>query len=156
MLKFVTGLMEKNYEAVGFLPAPRVEAYFDAGQVLLQMENDEPCGYLIFGNGWPILKVYQCCIQTDARRRDNAADLVRRLIDIARSRACYLITLWCADDLEANAFWQAMGFHFGGHRDNGNRRGRLHNRWSLWVSGTVQPDFFGPERVQFPTAAMAE
>lgn len=115
--------MEKNYEAVGFLPAPRVAAYFESGQVLVQLENGEPCGYLIYGFGWPALKVYQCCIQVDARRRESGAALVRRLIEVAEKRGCCTINLYCADDLESNGFWEAMGFHFAGTRDNGNRRG---------------------------------
>lgn len=140
MLKYVTDLMEKNYEAVGFLPAPRVAAYFESGQVLVQLENGEPCGYLIYGFGWPALKVYQCCIQVDARRRESGAALVRRLIEVAEKRGCCTINLYCADDLESNGFWEAMGFHFAGTRDNGNRRGRLHNRWVLWVEAAIQPD----------------
>jgi hypothetical protein len=50
--------------------------------------------------------------------------LVNRLIDIARERNCIAISLWCADDLESNGFWQAMGFHFGGQREGGQKRGR--------------------------------
>ena len=59
-VKYAADLMRKNYEAVGFLPIPRLLGYAKAGQLWLQYENDEPCGYLAFGNGWPVLKVYQC------------------------------------------------------------------------------------------------
>jgi ribosomal protein S18 acetylase RimI-like enzyme len=141
-LPYVRDLMEKNYEAVGFIPLPRLEDYAQRGQILVQHENDEPCGYLAFGNGWPVLKVYQCCIQVDARRAAQATILVNKLIDIARKRNCIAISLWCADDLESNGFWQAMGFHFGGTRDNGNRRGRLHNKWVLFVTGGAQLQLF--------------
>jgi ribosomal protein S18 acetylase RimI-like enzyme len=140
LLNYVIDLMEKNYEAVGFLPSPRIAAYFESDQVLIQRENGEPCGYLIFGGGCPVLKVYQCCIQVDARRREGGAALVNTLIERARKRGCCSIVLHCADDLESNGFWQAMGFHFAGTRDNGNRRGRLHNRWVLWIEGAIQPD----------------
>lgn len=139
---YVRDLMEKNYEAVGFIPTPRLEQYVERGQILLQTENDEPCGYLAFGNGWPVLKVYQCCIQYDARRLDHATSLVARLIEVARLRGCTAISLWCADDLDANSFWRASGFQFGGQRDGGARRGRKHNRWVLWVAMADQPDLF--------------
>lgn len=137
--------MEKNYEAVGFLPLPRLEEYAQRGQILLQTENDDPCGYLAFGNGWPTLKVYQCCIQYDARRLEHATALVNRLVVIGRQRGCTAISLWCADDLDANAFWKASGFHFGGQRDVGNRRGRKHNKWVLWIPDTPQLHLFPPE-----------
>lgn len=142
-LPFVRDLMEKNYEAVGFIPAPRLEDYLNRGQVLLQHENGEPCGYLAFGNGWPVLKVYQCCICFDARRVAHASELVRRLIEIARNRNCIAISLWCADDLDANGFWRAMGFQFGGQREGGAKRGRKHNKWVLFVTGAAQLALFG-------------
>lgn len=145
-LPYVRDLMAKNYEAVGFLPLPRLEEYAQRGQILLQTENDTPCGYLAFGNGWPTLKVYQCCIQYDARRLDHASDLVNRLVAIARQRGCTAISLWCADDLEANSFWRASGFQFGGQRDVGNRRGRKHNAWWLRVPNALQQDLFSLER----------
>lgn len=104
-LRYVRDLMEKNYEAVGFIPNPRLDQYAGRGQILVQYENGDPCGYLAFGNGWPVLKVYQCCIQVDARRVAQATGLVKRLIDIARQRNCAAISLWCADDLESNGFW---------------------------------------------------
>jgi len=136
-VKYAESLMRSNYEAVGFLPTPRLSAYHDAGQLWLQCENDDPCGYLIYGNGWPVLKVYQCCIQVDARRREHAAALVRRLIGLGEARNCSSISLWCADDLDANDFWRAMGFALVGQRDNGNRRGRLHNHWVLWLPSSL-------------------
>jgi ribosomal protein S18 acetylase RimI-like enzyme len=142
-LPYVRDLMEKNYEAVGFIPLPRLEDYAQRGQILVQRENDEPCGYLAFGNGWPVLKVYQCCIQVDARRAAQATALVDKLISIARERNCIAISLWCADDLESNGFWQAMGFHFGGQREGGQKRGRMHNKWVLFVTGGAQLQLFG-------------
>ena len=128
-VKYAADLMRKNYEAVGFLPVPRLLEYAKAGQLWLQYENDEPCGYLAFGNGWPVLKVYQCCIQTDARRAEHAATLIRALIQVGQDRGCLSISLWCAEDLESNLFWRAMGFRQVATRDNGNRRGRLHIGW---------------------------
>jgi len=141
-LTYVSSLMAKNYEAVGFIPEPRLEHYFQRGQVLLQTENDDPCGYLVFGNGWPRLRVYQCCVQIDARRLDHATELIRRLVNEAYRRHCTSISLWCADDLAANAFWKAAGFEFVGQRDNHNRRGRKHNGWLLRLPNSIQGDLF--------------
>ncbi len=142
-LPYVRDLMEKNYEAVGFIPLPRLEDYAQREQILVQYENDQPCGYLAFGNGWPVLKVYQCCIQVDARRAAQATALVDKLISIARERNCVAISLWCADDLESNGFWQATGFHFAGKREGGRARGRMPNKWVLLVTGTAQLQLFG-------------
>lgn len=150
-VKYAEALMRRHYEAVGLLPTSRLEVYDQVGQLWLQYENDDPCGYLVFGNGWPVLKVYQCCIQVDARRRNHAAALINRLIAIGEKRNCSCISLWCADDLESNGFWRAMGFDLAGTRDNGNRRGRLHNNWLLWLDSSLIK-LIGQPRRDIPNA----
>lgn len=129
MIDYIASLMEKNYEAVGFIPRPRLEHYSASGQILVELENDEPCGYLVYGNGWPRLRIYQACIQYDARRREHGLKLVERLILEADRMGCEMISLWCADDLDANTFWKSAGFQFGGQRNGGAKRGRKHNLW---------------------------
>lgn len=136
-VKYVASLMRKNYESVGFLPEPKLEEYHRRGLLWLQRENDDPCGYLVFGAGYPKLRVYQCCIQTDARRRKNAAALIERLKDEADRLQCSVISLWCAGDLEANTFWPEMGFSRFGERVGGSKRGRVHVGWE-WRA----PDLF--------------
>jgi hypothetical protein len=131
MITYVEDLMRENYEAVGFIPKPRLEHYGRSGQILLESENGELCGYLIFGNGCQRLKVYQACIQHDARRRQHGLSLVGRLIKEASIRRCEMISLWCADDLDANGFWKEAGFMFGTQRKGGKKRDRMHNLWIM-------------------------
>lgn len=130
-MRFVVSLMKKNCEAVGFIPIPKLEQYGRNGQVLIGYENNDPCGYLVYGHRRPRLRIYQACIQYDARRRENGMKLVSKLVKIAEQRGCEMITLWCADDLEANLFWKASGFVFGGQREGGIKRGRKHNLWIM-------------------------
>ena len=96
---------------------------------MVEFENGHPCGYLIHGNGDPWMKIYQACIQYDARRREHGLELVKRLF----YKACFLgrkgISLWCATDLDANEFWRDAGFHLVGTRAGGERRHRVHNLW---------------------------
>lgn len=132
-LRYVEHLARSNYAAIGFIPRPRLEEYAARGQILMAEENDEAAGFLVFGAGWPALKVYQACIQYDARRREHGADLVARLVAEAQRRGCHVISLWCADDLPANEFWRAVGFKQVAQRQGGLHRGRVHNRWILPV-----------------------
>ena len=134
--------MKQNYEAVGFLPMPVVEKYLAANQLWFQYENNEPCGYLIFGNGYPVCKVYQCCIQTDARRQNAASLLIRALIDRCNHHGFSSISLWCAEDLESNMFWQSMGFLKNGTRQGGKHRQRVHNHWVLKLTDSNQLHLF--------------
>lgn len=133
MLRYIDGLARRNSEALSFIPLPRLEDYFLRGQILLERENGEPCGYLVHGNHPEVCRIYQACIQYDARRRDHGLALVRRLVLKADRMGCRAVSLWCADDLEANAFWKAAGFTFCGQREGGRRRGRKHNHWVLWL-----------------------
>jgi L-amino acid N-acyltransferase YncA len=76
-------------------------------------------------------KVYQACIQYDARRREHGLSLVATLVRKATEAGFGAIALWCADDLESNDFWRSAGFRWAGMREGGKRRGRKHNRWVM-------------------------
>lgn len=128
-VRYVEHLMRSNYDAVGFIPRPRLEQYAARGQVLMEHENDAPAGFLVFGAGWPTLRIYQACIQYDARRIEHGTRLVERVMTEAARRGCHIVSLWCADDLPANAFWEAVGFRCIGTRPGGSARGRLHRHW---------------------------
>jgi hypothetical protein len=139
-VRFAVDLAKKNSEALSFIPTPRIEEYHAAGQLLLATENGEPCGFLIYGAGWPMLKIYQACVQYDARRRNAGLEMVGRLERIAQADQRD-ISLWCADDLEANDFWRAAGFKLVGQREGGRRRGRKHN---AWVKAVAAPSLLLP------------
>ena len=153
-VRYAADLAKKNSEALSFIPTPRLEQYHRDGQLLLATENDEPCGFVVFGCGWPLLKVFQACIQYDARRRHAGLELVSRLRGIAEGNR-QDIALWCADDLDANDFWRAAGFALVGRKSGGVRRGRMLNGWVLPVAGGSLFPFaaaFAPELVPPPTA----
>ena len=139
-LGYVLQLEKKHFEEIGFLPSPRLEAYLRAGQLWMAQENDEYCGFMVWGRGWPILRVYQVCIQYDAQRREHGFGLVRRLIAKADQEGYEAISCYVADDIDANHFWRAAGFQCIGQRDNGNRRGRLHNHWVMRMPNPIQAD----------------
>lgn len=72
-LPYVLDLGRRHYEEIGFIPRPRLEQYARDGQLWTEHENGDLCGYLVWGNGWPVLRVYQVCIQYDAQRRLHGA-----------------------------------------------------------------------------------
>lgn len=139
IVDYVSDLAKKNSEALSFIPFPKLKAYAERGQLLIETENEDPCGFLVWGWGFPVLKIYQACIQHDARLQEHGINLVYRLIEIATARNCVAISLWCADDLEANQFWKSAGFIFTGQREEGKRRGRKHNHWILPLRSLLTP-----------------
>jgi GNAT superfamily N-acetyltransferase len=133
---YVDALAKKNSEALSFIPRPRLEGYAAAGQILIAQENGEPAGFLIFGAGWPVCRVYQACIQYDARRRHLGLGLVERLADVAAGRGARELALWCATDIEANSFWRDAGFIPIRTRRGGLRRARSHQLWARSISAS--------------------
>lgn len=133
ILNYILDLAKKHTDSIGFIPRGSIERYLLAGQIILAFENDEPCGFLIHNNGYPRLKIYQACVQYDAQRRTNGLQMVGQLIAIASRRGCDAISLWCADDLPANQFWEAAGFQKTKMKQGGARRGRLINLWIYWI-----------------------
>lgn len=133
-VKYADQLARLNSEALSFIPRPRLMEYAERGQVLIASENGEPAGFLIFGVGWPQMRIYQACIQYDARRRHHGLTLVAAVIEQAIRGGCSDVRLWCADDLDSNDFWREAGFAYKGSRRGGRRRGRKHNLWSFEIS----------------------
>lgn len=145
-VKYVVGLGRKHFEQLGFIPATRLEKDYDRGDIWLEYENGEPCGYLHLGRSWPVLNVINICIQYDARRREHGFKLIRRLIEKADREGYEAIRLRCADDLEANDFWRACGFAFTGQVEGGARRRRKINLWRFTLPRPIQPTLLTMER----------
>ena len=134
LVDYCVQLHRANTNTLGFIPRPRLEQYAHAGQILLETENGDPCGFLVYGAGYPTLRVYQACIQYDARRRRHGFNLVKRLIQVGIARNAEGIALRCADGLEANDFWAAAGFIHVATTAGGKRRNRNIRAWymPLW------------------------
>lgn len=132
--KYVIDLAKKHTNELGFIPSPRIKEYIKKRRVYMEFENGEPCGYLIRGPFKPVTKIYQTCIQYDAQRRRHGFALLGRLIRDATRAGVGVISLFCADDLEANKFWKQAGFTFAGKRQGGESRDRMHNRWVMYLN----------------------
>lgn len=140
-VKYAVMLMRKNTDALGFIPRNRLREYHRSGRLLIEFENDEPCGYLAFGISRGTARIHQACIQFDARRRLHGLALVERLYRIAAGAGCSLITLRCRHDLPANEFWRIAGFDLAESGiPAGKSRGGTINRWSRRVGAWLWGD----------------
>jgi len=148
-LKYVIKLHDDNWDSLGFLPRQAFEEYQQRGQIWVTRENDEPCGYMLFGGNRRdvpcgrrtdagTMKIVHACIQYDARRIDHATQLVTMLEVRAVVQGFDRIALWCAQGLEANKFWAAMGYTNIGTRT----KKRVHNRWFKALEGSRQRQLF--------------
>ncbi len=127
-LDYIVGLMRTETDAVGFIPSTAIANYWlRRGQYIIPRSRHGPRrGYLLHGPTKPhkLLRVHQVLIDYDWRRRAHATAAVRQLIARARRAGAPTIQLRCAADLDANAFWLAMGFTPTGIQNPPNRRSR--------------------------------
>jgi len=67
--------------------------------------------------------IYQMNVVPDRQRGLIGATLVKAMFDRA-AYGCKLFCCWCAQDIEANRFWEAMGFVPLAYRAGSRSRGR--------------------------------
>lgn len=140
LLQFVDSLQKANAEALSFYPSQVFEREAEKGRIFLGLLNGEPCGYIYLGAGGQDVKCHQVCIQYDARRRLYGASLVVAMEDYAIRHNASSLTLRCGFDLDANDFWQSMGYGVIAHQPGGVRRMRTINIWRKQLS----PELFSP------------
>ena len=137
MIDYVDSLQRKNAEALSFYPRQVFEREQENGRLFLGMLNGEPCGYLYVGAQGKDVKCHQVCIQYDARRRLYGAAIVAVMEQYASEAKAASITLRCGFDLDANEFWQAMGYSCIAHQMGGVRRMRTINVWRKQLSAEL-------------------
>lgn len=143
-LPFIDSLQKKHSKELGFLPLKALEGKIDAGEVLVADHEphasasgsplphgcgslDRLAGYLIAADRYQkrdeLGYIVQLCIVPEYRRSLVAAQLLQAQFDRS-AYGCRLYCCWCAQDLNANAFWEAMGFTAIAFRSGGSGRGR--------------------------------
>lgn len=111
---FVCDLQKRFSNELGFLPRQAIDWYLDNGRILLQLENGQAAGYLLGRRAlrcqpWTA-PLTQTAIRYDAQHRDNGRILVEHAAARAAADGRSIIQAWCRIDIEATAFWRALGF----------------------------------------------
>jgi len=104
--------MKENYEAVGFLPSPRVQECIDRDQaIIIRDYHGRAVGYLLHGVarwGHPLV-VIQHVVSQERRLHGFGAIAFGRLLQRATQANCSAIRAKCAADLPSNEFWRSVG-----------------------------------------------
>ena len=108
----VRSLGDANRSALGFLPA---SAYTETAMkgglwVAVDQTNNDLLGYLLFGGTYPHLKVFQVHVLPEFRSRGLARRLLEELKKYGEENNYQTISARVAAELEANRFWQCIGF----------------------------------------------
>lgn len=103
----------------------------DAGQ-----RAGEPVGYVIAKDRYSgrddVGIVYQLNVAPGSQRGLVGASLIRAVFERA-AYGCRLFCCWCAQDLEANSFWESMGFVPLAFRAGSRSKDRIHIFWQRRV-----------------------
>ena len=140
MLTYIDMLQKKNAEALSFYPKQVFEREKENGRLFLGLLNGEPCGYIYIGAGGGDVKCHQVCIQYDARRRLYGSMLAIAMEDYAKNYYSNSVTLRCGFDLDANKFWQDMGYNCIKIVNGGIRRMRKINVWRKYLKPQLFDD----------------
>jgi len=151
-LPFIDRLQKAQNREVGFLPTAALEGKVRLGQVLLaeqvascqllvasseeaasspatsnQQPATRPIGYLIAADRYfkrdEIGYITQINVLPEFRRSLVAGALLQAQFDRS-AYGCKLYACWCAQDLKANEFWEAMGFTAIAFRTGSRSRGQ--------------------------------
>jgi len=111
---FIVGLMKENTDALGFIPRPTiVKQFIRTDRIIIQRNRyRKAIGYLLHGPVHPDghLIIHQACIRLDKRCAGFGRQALSELLTRAARARALTITLRCAWDLEAIAFWFESGF----------------------------------------------
>ena len=112
--------------------------------------NPVPVGYLIGTDQYfkhdDIGIIYQMNVAPGHQRGFVGATLLKAQFDRS-AYGCRLYCCWCAQDIEANHFWEAMGFVPLAYRAGSEKKQRIHIFWSKRIrqGDTTTPWWFPAE-----------
>jgi len=90
--------------------------------------------------------VYQVNVAPMRQRNLVGAELIRAVFERA-AYGCRLFCCWCAQDIAANRFWEAMGFVPLAYRAGSAAKGRVHIFWQKRIrAGDVSTPFWYPSK----------
>jgi ribosomal protein S18 acetylase RimI-like enzyme len=136
-LPAIDALQKGSGKALGYFPTAQLRGYIETGGVLVGCDpSGKLIGYLISRDRYlkrdELGVIYQLCVDPSARRSLVGAALVKAAFERA-AYGCRLFCLWCAQDLEANRFWESLGFVPIAFRAGSGKRKRVHIFWERRV-----------------------
>jgi GNAT superfamily N-acetyltransferase len=132
------------------MPTKQIEGKINAGQVIVAEEAGTAIGYCMGQDRYfkrdDVGIIYQLNVTPGAQRKLVGAMLLRAMFERA-AYGCRLFCCWCAQDIEANYFWQSMGFVPLAFRTGSQKKSRTHIFWQRrTVEGDVTTPYWFPSQ----------
>ena len=140
-LTYIDHLQRKNSDVLGFMRKATFEREIPRFRIMLAEIDKEPVGYLYHGSEQTVCKIHQACIEYDLRGQTYGSALVNTLLGHLEAFGVYTVLLNCGSEIQANKFWQTMGFYCQIIAPGGYKRSRDINVWRY----DIQPALFTTE-----------
>ena len=155
-LAWIDALQKQHSKQLGFFPRAQMEGYLERGWVVVAEEVGSPqsavggkagdslqtadgrlqthsaLGYVASRDRYlkrdELGAIFQLCVRPDVQRGYIGAALLKSVFERA-AYGCRLFCCWCAQDLAANRFWEAMGFVPLAFRAGSKKKSRVHIFW---------------------------
>jgi N-acetylglutamate synthase-like GNAT family acetyltransferase len=148
---FIDSLQKIHSKQVGFMSRGQLEGKFKAGEVLVAEDaTGKGVGYCIGTDRYfkhdDVGIIYQLNVAPGRQRGFVGATLLKAMFDRA-AYGCRLFCCWCAQDIEANRFWEACGFVPLAFRAGSEKKRRVHIFWCKRIreGDTTTPWWFPSE-----------
>ena len=167
-LAFIDALQRMHTHMVGWFPRKQVEGYLKLNGILIaEDEAGTPLGYCIFRDTYSgrddVGIVYQLNVMPLKQRHLVGAALVKAAFEHS-AYGVKLFCCWCAQDINANFFWEAIGFVPLAFRTGTRTKQRTHIFWQKrvregdtttpwWYPSQTKSGSFREGRLAFPIPA---
>lgn len=120
-ISWITKESLKGSYALGFIPHAAYDRYSRVRGLYTWEESGELLAFVVCRVRHLRLRIFQIWTRCDARRELFAAQMIGALLEIKKHDAVWA-SCWCREDLDATAFWKAVGFRAISYRRGGNQR----------------------------------
>ena len=166
-LPFLDRLQKQYNKELGYFPRGQYAGYLEQDAILIAHEAGRPgagVGFILYKDRYlkrdELGVVYQLCVDGGRQRGFVGAALLKAAFERS-AYGCKLFCCWCAQDLPANRFWEAMGFVPLAFRAGSGRKGRVHILWQrridagdartpLWYPFQTNGGAMRADRLAFP------
>ncbi len=170
---WIDDLQKRHRDRVGFQMRGAIEGKIRAGEIIvawatspcsssssdetqdtgrLPVPREKRLGYCMASDRYmkreDVGVVYQMNVEPGHQRGFVGAALLRAQFDRS-AYGCRLYCCWCAQDIEANRFWEAMGFVPLAYRAGSEKRARVHIFWQKRIrEGDVATPWWFPSQTK--------
>jgi len=150
-LPFIDSLQKKTTKQVGFMPRAQFEGKIKLGHALVAVDGTgQRAGYLIGNDQYfkhdDVGIIYQINVAPEYRGSLVAATLLKAQFERS-AYGCKLYCCWCAQDIEANRFWESCGFVPLAFRAGSAAKSRVHIFWQKRIrQGDVTTPWWFPSQ----------